>query len=309
MVDIHSTKHTCRSCGEVFPTKSDWSVHVDHVHGFTYTNGNSANQEMECHDCEGKFANKFELMQHKREAHYKKRLCSYWHGTGWGCRFPASQCLNIHNENITPVLSGDNRSKIQCRDGESCHFDKKNSCHYKHTSKRLTSQVPSNKPDSEEVVFLERKKCSQCNYETNTETEIKYHIEVEHGARKKDYQGIKASGFPIGHAQWAAGRNANAVEHKCTECPSVFNIESMLNAHISRAHNTNYGHICSQCKNVFNNQEEVNEHIKKTHSNQNLETVFLKISNQMNTISQRLESLEQRSLTNFPNLGPQLERK
>ena len=151
MVDIHSTKHTCNSCGEVFPTKNEWNIHVENIHGFKYNLNNIPNTEMECHDCDRKFTNKFELMQHKREAHYKKRLCSYWHGTGWGCRFPADQCLNIHNENITPELSSDNRSKIPCRDGESCTFNKKNSCNYKHTSLRSTPGCSSSNPDLEGV--------------------------------------------------------------------------------------------------------------------------------------------------------------
>ena len=156
---------------------------------------------------------------------------------------------------------------------------------------------------------MERKKCSHCSYETNTETEIKYHIESVHGAIKKDYRGIKASGFPSGHPQWAAHRNSNMADYKCSECPSVFNLESMLNAHINRTHNSNFGHNCRQCKNVFNTEEEMLEHIKKTHNTQNLENIFLKISDQIDTISQRLLSLEQRSMTNFPNLGPQLVKK
>ena len=106
--------------------------------------------------------------------------------------------------------------------------------------------VPSAPPmesPQEEVHLLERKKCDQCGYETNTETERKYHIETQHGARQKDYRGVKATNFPVGHAQWAASRNENTLQYKCMECNRVFGLESMLNEHISRAHNTTFSHM------------------------------------------------------------------
>ena len=161
----------------------------------------------------------------------------------------------------------------------------------------------------EDVQLLERKKCNQCGYETNTDTEFIHHAESQHGARQKDYRGIKATGYPIGHAQWATNKNMTPTEHKCNECNSVFSVESMLRAHISRDHNSNYNHKFKNCSTVFSSENEMNEHINKTHNNESsIETAMLKISKQMETFSERLQLIEQMSLTYFPNLGPQLKK-
>ena len=160
----------------------------------------------------------------------------------------------------------------------------------------------------DEIILLPRTKCSQCNYETNTETERKFHIETVHGARPKDYRGIKATSYPVGHPEWAALRNQT--DYKCKECTSVFSVESMLSAHISRDHNTNYPFTCNHCRNVFRTKEEVDEHIKKVHNtNSSIEEIVIKMSNQMEQMSQRMASFERSSLTNVPNLPQPMGRK
>ena len=111
-------------------------------------------------------------------------------------------------------------------------------------------------------------------------------------------------------AQWATNRNMNTNEYKCKECISVFTVESMMTQHMISVHNSNYNHICTDCKNVFNTKEELNAHVQKIHKNgSNMEAAVLKISQQIDTMAKRLESLEASSLTNFPNLGPQLRKK
>ena len=163
----------------------------------------------------------------------------------------------------------------------------------------------------DEVQLLERKICVHCKYETNTETEFKWHAETQHGARPKEAKGIKvtsAQKYPIGHPQWAAQRNINSNIHdyKCKECTAEFTIESMLTAHIDRTHNVKYIYNCTQCNNVFSKREEVGEHMKQKHSTTNsMETEVSKLSEQLSVFTQRLESLERSSLTNFPNLMPQ----
>ena len=114
--------------------------------------------------------------------------------------------------------------------------------------------------------------------------------------------------YPVGHAQWAANRNKKTVEYKCKECISVFTVESMMTQHITSVHNTNYNYTCTHCRNVFNTNVELNEHVQKMHTT-DMEAVVYKISQQMDTFAKRLESIESSSLTNFPNLGPQLKRK
>ena len=41
----------------------------------------------------------------------------------------------------------------------------------------------------------------------------------------------------------------------------------------------------------------------------NIEATLLKMSEKFDTFSDRLQLLENKSLTNFPNLGPQLKEK
>ena len=311
MVDVHSTKHTCNSCEAVFPTKKDMIEHARTNHGFNYIKNGQKNAQnsIECHDCQGSFNNKFELMEHKKAQHYKKRLCSYYHGTGWGCRF-LNRCNDIHGEDIVPQISGDNRSKIPCRHGDSCHYNKNNSCHYKHISHMPLPSAPPLELDDEDVQLLERVKCPQCSYETNSNIELGHHIESQHGARQKDYRGIVATKYPVGHPQWAINRNMNQDEHKCNECNSVFTIESMLHAHISYTHNINNKHICTKCSQVFNTNKDMNEHINQNHGGGfSIEAAMQQMSAQINNISLKVQSLEQSSLTNFPNLGPTLRKK
>ena len=39
---------------------------------YIYNQKKVLHKEVDCHDCEAMFNNKFELMEHKREMHYKK---------------------------------------------------------------------------------------------------------------------------------------------------------------------------------------------------------------------------------------------
>ena len=52
------------------------------------------------------------------------------------------------------------------------------------------------------------------------------------------------------------------------------------------------------------------EHIKQNHSDgSSIEAAMQKMSEQISNISQKVESLKQSSLTNFPNLGPTLKKQ
>ena len=176
IADTHSSKFTCKTCKNEFNTNQEMLEHVDLTHGFVYTQGtqqpstaqqtplfpcgfcpdafltqidftkhtqekhtrhtwqesNAPSTALECYDCGHKSDTKIQLMEHKRQVHYKKKLCVYWHGNGRGCRFPSKQCVNIHEENITPTEHTDHRKRIECRNGSSCNFHSTDSCLYKH---------------------------------------------------------------------------------------------------------------------------------------------------------------------------------
>ena len=90
----------------------------------------------------------------------------------------------------------------------------------------------------------------------------------------------------------------------------MFTLESMFNEHMNGIHNVNYRMKCTKCSNVFNSQEEVEEHVKQKHNNgSSLESAVLQMCQKMNSMSQKIGSLEQNSLTNFPNLTPRPAKK
>ena len=175
--DVHSQKHTCNTCAAEFNSKKEMVDHAGVEHELVYTQQtnrplfpcgfcpqgfetqhafnihiqekhtkSSAQTESgpnyECYDCGSMCNSKPLLMEHKRQSDYKKTLCSFWHGNGNGCRFPAPQCINIHNENIVPTVTNDNRKRIECRNGSLCFYNRTNSCHYKHSSVPVQS-VPT----------------------------------------------------------------------------------------------------------------------------------------------------------------------
>ena len=132
----------CGFCTAAFETQLEFYKHTQEQH--TLERNTEAN--FECYDCGHKSSNKIQLMEHKRKDHYKKKLCSYYHSYGIGCRFSARQCVNIHEENITPTLESDNRKRVPCHNGNRCEFNKTNSCLYKHdrnAHQTISQSVPT----------------------------------------------------------------------------------------------------------------------------------------------------------------------
>ena len=79
---------------------------------------------------------------------------------------------------------------------------------------------------------------------------------------------------------------------------------------MNNTHNVNYRSNCSQCSKVFNTNQDLDIHINQSHvSGFSIEAAFNKMSEKFDTFSERLQILEHKSLTNFPNLGPQLREK
>ena len=83
---------------------------------------------IKCYDCECMFVSKDLLMNHKREKHYKQRLCNFYHKHG-NRRF-GDQCLNIHENNNH--ISYGHRSTIKCRNVRQCIFKAQNRCSFSH---------------------------------------------------------------------------------------------------------------------------------------------------------------------------------
>ena len=134
--DMHGPKFNCGACGLEFSDTQKRLEHVMSSHAFNYTNSEGNADVYECFDCGERMGSKEALIAHKKDKHYKTRLCSYFHGNMKTCRFPAQQCLNIHNENIQPrEITDDYRSRIVCKIGISCGFRvQPGGCFYKHAT-------------------------------------------------------------------------------------------------------------------------------------------------------------------------------
>ena len=116
VVDNHSTLHICQTCNNRFPSKQELVAHIVREHNFKTSNTTNVTAEtvtaapvsqqntsqqlgpnqIKCFDCGIMLPSREDLMKHKKQHHWKTRLCKFYHGTGRGCRFPDRVCFNIH---------------------------------------------------------------------------------------------------------------------------------------------------------------------------------------------------------------------
>ena len=186
----HNTKYTCKTCNSAFSTKPKLLEHIVGVHGFIFENSTQPESGLKCHDCDDRFITKPDLMKHKTEKHYKTRLCPFYHGTGRGCRFPANICFNIHEESITPTDTGviDFRKIIICRNGESCVFNQRQDCFYKHIATNVIINTSTQVPSNTTLTYAQRtafngnkkEKCAKCNGEFNCKDDLNHHMRTSH---------------------------------------------------------------------------------------------------------------------------------
>ena len=143
----------CVTCGEEFTKVEKLTEHILRNHTMLKANGqsNMAGQQLvkiwplqesiryidsiKCYDCQNTFGSKDQLMNHKREKHFKKKLCSFYHKHG-NCRY-GDQCINIHETNNH--MNADYRqtqsyqqSRIKCRNGPNCMYRDQNRSNFSH---------------------------------------------------------------------------------------------------------------------------------------------------------------------------------
>ena len=88
-----------------------------------------------CFDCNNTFSNKDQLMNHKREKHFKQQMCNYYHMHG-NCRY-GDKCINIH-ENNSHIQSNhrqfqsQKQSTIKSQNGPHCLYREQNRCNFSH---------------------------------------------------------------------------------------------------------------------------------------------------------------------------------
>ena len=196
VVDAHKmkepVKEKCVSCGEQFKMIEHLTEHILRHHTMLTSKGQSnlvgqqfvrlwPNQEQQrnqnqeqrrnqnqeqlrnqnnknCYDCGDMFSNHEQLMGHKKEKHYKEKLCNYYHKQG-SCRY-GDQCFNIHEINQQMNQSHEqrlqfrqNQSNIECRNGPNCEFKSQNRCRYNHSVTNVTNNSRGNQSNMNTSVF------------------------------------------------------------------------------------------------------------------------------------------------------------
>ena len=186
VVDTHKmkdqVKEKCVTCGEEFNKIEHLTEHIVRLHTMLSPTGqaNIAGKQLvelwplqevgnnrnlnqngkQCYDCGDNFRGHQQLMEHKREKHYKQKLCPFYHNQG-NCRY-GDQCLNIHETNQHMSTnhmqrhsssSQDTRSYIPCRNGFNCDFKAQNRCRYSHIAPNVVNTSRTSQESVSTSVF------------------------------------------------------------------------------------------------------------------------------------------------------------
>ena len=181
-----SVKEKCVTCNEEFRKIEHLTEHILTKHTMITTDGNANNagkqlvqiwplQERsnnrnitqgakQCYDCRNIFNSHHQLMVHKRETHYKQKLCHFYHNQG-SCRF-GDQCLDIHEnnqhnqlmnhnhmQNQTNMHTQDRRKNIECHNGPNCDYKVQNRCRYSHVVKNVANNLTTHQESANTNVF------------------------------------------------------------------------------------------------------------------------------------------------------------
>ena len=156
---------TCATCGNKVTSKDDLVLHIIGQHSLVLDNEDSTpaglqlkqlmpdnnnmslpgSPKFKCFECGVDAAEYSELMNHKREKHFKQKLCRSFHSNGY-CRFSEEACLYIHNNTGTNTNSpnysttGNNGApNSKCWHGQSCTWLKMNKCKFDHTHNNVNN--------------------------------------------------------------------------------------------------------------------------------------------------------------------------
>ena len=107
---------------------------------------------IECYSCGEKLSSRRDLTEHRKNQHFKERLCRFYHGNGFPCRFPDNICIDIHDNHGYEAVphhqqaqqrqsviqpNKQYRKNIPCRDGSGCGWaNSPEGCRYNHSEGR-----------------------------------------------------------------------------------------------------------------------------------------------------------------------------
>ena len=137
----------CSECGKIFPTvealishlvKDHYLVNPQRADEVTRAgsqleqNWAVSGSSIKCYDCNETVVNKSELVRHKRQNHYKQKMCRAFHEYGH-CERSDEVCNFIHRpqERHTRLNSW---GGVMCRNGSSCVYRAQNRCKFNHST-------------------------------------------------------------------------------------------------------------------------------------------------------------------------------
>ena len=162
----------CTVCGEEFLSVDPFIHHILRVHHLvneetlvTTEAGIQLERVMptpsaagfKCYDCNKDVGERSNLMKHKREDHYKQRMCKRYHENNY-CRFSPRECVYIHQpeerqwqntgmrqsrEVQGTVQPGGGEGIIPCKNGPGCSWLANNRCRFKHETTLVRNVVSS----------------------------------------------------------------------------------------------------------------------------------------------------------------------
>ena len=154
-VRLHKESVKCKSCDYESKDTNEFIEHAVTNHPLRYKQGqqqtqDTETQEIKCYSCGEMVKTRRDLTEHRKKHHFKEKLCKFFHGNGYPCRFPDNVCIDIHNRQPQPSITqqpqqrqsviqpnSQYRRNIPCRDGSSCGWmNSSEGCRYLHTEGR-----------------------------------------------------------------------------------------------------------------------------------------------------------------------------
>ena len=159
VVTEHAMKpknHKCSTCDQEFNDTDNLNLHIIRQHSLIENDQSTvAGRQLKqvwpidkavslnhkCFQCGHIVHEQKDLIKHKRESHYKQKMCNSYSNYGY-CRFTDEDCIYIHNTNGRTNYNNQQPTRannIQCWHGESCSWRAANRCNFQHNTSNVQS--------------------------------------------------------------------------------------------------------------------------------------------------------------------------
>ena len=168
--------HKCSVCGECYSSVDSLIHHILRVHQLVDENSLATTEaghqlvrvwpsedtsKFKCYDCGEDVGERSNLIQHKKQKHYKLKNCKSFHQNNY-CRFSARECVYIHRPEERQWQAGGQevqgrhgdqqvqgwqvQEHIVCKNGPGCYWLAQNRCRFRHEPLPALSVVTPPRP-------------------------------------------------------------------------------------------------------------------------------------------------------------------